>query len=62
MQLKYLEMSMFKPNETFKIQPIPIKTLTNFFIFENLFISHLFKCPQFDLSNELVKSYATNIF
>lgn len=55
-------MSMFKPNETFKIQPIPIKTLTNFFIFENLFISHLFKCPRFDLSNELVKSYATNIF
>lgn len=28
MQLKHLEMSMFKPNETFKIQPIPIKTLT----------------------------------
>ncbi len=31
-------MSMFKPNETFKIQPIPIKTLTKKIIFENLFI------------------------
>lgn len=40
MQLKHLEMSMFKPNETFKIQPIPIKTLTKKIIFEILFISH----------------------
>jgi hypothetical protein len=62
MQLKHLEMSMFRPNETFKIQPIPIKTLTKKIIFENLFISHLFECPQSNLSIEVVKSYATNIF
>lgn len=55
-------MSMFKPNETLKIQPILVKTLTKKFIFENLFISHLFECPQSDLSIELVKSYVTNIF
>jgi hypothetical protein len=55
MQIKHLEMFTFKPNETFKIQLITVKTLTKKIIFENLFISHLFECPQSDLSIELVK-------
>jgi hypothetical protein len=39
-----------------------ILTINNLFIFENLFMSHLFECPQSDLSIESIKSYATNVF